>query len=87
MTAETRKKIIEYVKPFKRGAVSFYISNETNAIVSRMAEEMEITKSEMLDTIVTFANAHYVNVEAWQKTLTQAWKVVKHDKENEGNSD
>jgi len=68
MTKTTREAIIENVQPFKRGVVSFYMSQESKAKLDRMAEELTHTNSGRgvtMDAMIEFTNANYVNFKAW----------------------
>ena len=68
MTKTTRKAIVENVRPFKRGVVSFYMLAESKATLDRMAKELTHTNSgrgDTMDAMIEFTNANYVNFKAW----------------------
>jgi len=54
------------IKPkVKRSSQSFYVSSETRSRIKKMAKEMNLTQSTMLDALVDFGNGHIVNIKAW----------------------
>lgn len=75
-----REQEIENVKRFTRGTVSFYISDRVNAEIKRMADEMLVTKSEILDAMVGFASE---NFDDFKMLHDQIERKLKNEKDRE----
>lgn len=63
------KNIIKVdIKPFRRGAVSLYMSDESKSTLDRMARDLTGTeqgRSTTMDAMIGFCNANIVSFEAW----------------------
>jgi hypothetical protein len=71
------------VEKEEKGSVSLYMSKEAKIKLDTMAEELTHTKqgrSVTLDVIISFSNAHFVNLKAWYENQLKETEEVLNEK-------